>query len=44
VLDVARQIEEAEQAIEEATSTGIRLSDARRQFRYHELQGDGGRK
>jgi 4-hydroxy-4-methyl-2-oxoglutarate aldolase len=44
VLDVARQIEEAEKAIEEATSTGIRLSDARRQFRYHELQGDGGRK
>ena len=38
VLDVARQIEDAEQAIERETAKGIRLDEARRTFRYHQLQ------
>jgi regulator of RNase E activity RraA len=38
VLETARQIEEAEQAIERETAKGIRLDEARRTFRYHELQ------
>jgi len=38
ILEVARQIEEAEQAIERETAKGIRLDEARRTFRYHQLQ------
>jgi len=38
VLDTAREIEEAEQAIERETAKGTRLDDARRTFRYHQLQ------
>jgi regulator of RNase E activity RraA len=38
VLDTAREIEEAEQAIERETAKGIRLDEARREFRYHQLQ------
>lgn len=38
VLDIARQIEEAEQAIERETAKGTRLDEARRVFRYHQLQ------
>ena len=38
VLDTARQVEEAEQAIERETARGTRLDEARRTFRYHQLQ------
>jgi 4-hydroxy-4-methyl-2-oxoglutarate aldolase len=38
VFDVAREIEDAEQAIERETAKGTRLDDARRVFRYHQLQ------
>lgn len=38
VLQTARDIEDAEQAIERETAKGIRLDDARRAFRYHQLQ------
>jgi regulator of RNase E activity RraA len=38
VLDIAREIEEAEQAIERETAKGTRLDDARKTFRYHQLQ------
>jgi regulator of RNase E activity RraA len=38
VLEVAREIEEAEQAIERETAKGTRLDEARRVFRYHQLQ------
>lgn len=38
VFDVAREIEEAEQAIERETAKGTRLDEARRVFRYHQLQ------
>ena len=38
VLDVARAIEEAEQAIEAETARGIRLDEARTKHRYHALQ------
>jgi 4-hydroxy-4-methyl-2-oxoglutarate aldolase len=38
VLEVARAIEAAERSIEQAVAGGSRLSDARRSFRYHELQ------
>jgi regulator of RNase E activity RraA len=38
VFDTAREIEEAEQAIERETAKGIRLDEARRAFRYHQLQ------
>jgi regulator of RNase E activity RraA len=38
VFETARAIEEAEQAIERETAKGIRLDDARKAFRYHELQ------
>ncbi|HEV7666003.1 MAG TPA: RraA family protein [Chloroflexota bacterium] len=38
VFDTARAIEDAEQAIERETAKGIRLDDARKTFRYHELQ------
>ncbi len=38
VLDAAETIEQAENAIREAVRGGMRLDDARRQFRYHQLQ------
>jgi 4-hydroxy-4-methyl-2-oxoglutarate aldolase len=38
VLDTAEQIEHAENAIREAVRAGMRLDEARRQFRYHQLQ------
>lgn len=38
VLDSAREIEEAEQAIERETAKGTRLDEARKVFRYHQLQ------
>ncbi len=38
VFDTAREIEEAEQAIERETAKGTRLDEARRVFRYHQLQ------
>jgi regulator of RNase E activity RraA len=38
VLDTARSIEEAEQAIERETAKGTRLDEARKVFRYHQLQ------
>jgi regulator of RNase E activity RraA len=38
VLDTAEEIEHAENAIREAVRTGMRLDEARRQFRYHQLQ------
>ncbi|KAF7963072.1 diguanylate cyclase [Cupriavidus sp. UYMU48A] len=41
VLDTAEQIEHAENAIREAVRGGMRLDEARRQFRYHQLQTKG---
>jgi 4-hydroxy-4-methyl-2-oxoglutarate aldolase len=38
VFDTAREIEEAEQAIERETAKGLRLDEARKTFRYHQLQ------
>ena len=38
VLAVAGEIEAAENRIREAVRTGIRLDEARQQFRYHQLQ------
>jgi regulator of RNase E activity RraA len=38
VLDVAENIEQAEEAIREAVRGGMRLDEARRQFKYHQLQ------
>ncbi len=38
VYETAREIEDAEQAIERETAKGIRLDDARKTFRYHQLQ------
>lgn len=38
VLAVTQQIERAEAAIEAETAKGMRLDNARRRFRYHELQ------
>lgn len=38
IFDTARAIEDAEQAIERETAKGIRLDDARKTFRYHQLQ------
>jgi regulator of RNase E activity RraA len=38
VLDVAESIEAAEEAIREAVRGGMRLDEARRQFKYHQLQ------
>jgi 4-hydroxy-4-methyl-2-oxoglutarate aldolase len=38
VLTAAEEIEEAEQRIREAARSGMRLDEARRQFRYHQLQ------
>src|SRR5258708_6823103 len=41
VFEIAREIEEAEQAIERETAKGIRLDEARKAFRYHQLQTHG---
>jgi 4-hydroxy-4-methyl-2-oxoglutarate aldolase len=41
VFETAREIEAAEQAIERETATGTRLDEARRAFRYHQLQTHG---
>jgi regulator of RNase E activity RraA len=38
VFQVAREIEDAEQAIERETAKGTRLDEARKIFRYHQLQ------
>jgi 4-hydroxy-4-methyl-2-oxoglutarate aldolase len=38
VLETAEQIEHAENAIREAVRSGMRLDEARKQFRYHQLQ------
>src|SRR5581483_5651208 len=38
VLETARSIEEAEQAIEAECAKGTRLDEARTKFRYHQLQ------
>jgi 4-hydroxy-4-methyl-2-oxoglutarate aldolase len=38
VLDVAEEIAAAEDHIRNATRAGARLDDARREFRYHQLQ------
>ena len=38
VFETAREIEAAEQAIEREAATGTRLDEARRKFRYHQLQ------
>lgn len=38
VLDTAEAIEAAENGIREATRSGMRLDEARAQFRYHQLQ------
>jgi regulator of RNase E activity RraA len=38
VLEVAESIEAAEEAIREAVRGGMRLDEARRQFKYHQLQ------
>lgn len=38
VLDIAEQIEVAEQSIRDAVQAGERLDDARRQNKYHSLQ------
>jgi 4-hydroxy-4-methyl-2-oxoglutarate aldolase len=41
VLDTAEQIHSAEEAIREAVRGGMRLDEARRKFRYHQLQTKG---
>lgn len=38
ILKVAEEIEHAENAIREAVRGGMRLDEARKQFRYHQLQ------
>jgi 4-hydroxy-4-methyl-2-oxoglutarate aldolase len=38
VFETAREIEDAEQAIERETAKGLRLDEARKAFRYHQLQ------
>ncbi|MDD2544694.1 MAG: RraA family protein [Burkholderiaceae bacterium] len=38
VLDVAEEIEAAENQIREAARSGLRLDEARQQFKYHQLQ------
>lgn len=38
ILDVAEQIHEAEEAIRQSIRSGMRLDEARRQHRYHQLQ------
>lgn len=41
VLDIAEAVEQAENAIREAVRGGMRLDEARRQHRYHQLQTRG---
>lgn len=41
VLETAEQIERAEESIRQAVRDGKRLDDARREFRYHQLQTKG---
>lgn len=41
VLAVAEEIEAAEQKIRDTTRDGVRLDEARRQFKYHQLQTRG---
>ncbi|AOY96317.1 diguanylate cyclase [Cupriavidus sp. USMAA2-4] len=41
VLDTAEAVERAEESIREAVRGGMRLDEARRQFRYHQLQTKG---
>lgn len=43
VLEIAEEIERAEDAIREAVRGGMRLDEARKQFRYHSLQTRGDR-
>ena len=38
VLDVAEEIEAAENKIRETARSGVRLDEARKQFKYHQLQ------
>ena len=38
VFETAREIEDAEQGIERETAKGLRLDEARKAFRYHQLQ------
>ena len=38
VLDAAQEIETSENNIREAVRSGLRLTEARRQFKYHQLQ------
>jgi regulator of RNase E activity RraA len=38
VLDAAEEIDQTEQSIRKAVREGLRLDEARRQFRYHQLQ------
>jgi 4-hydroxy-4-methyl-2-oxoglutarate aldolase len=38
VLDTAEAVEHAENAIREAVRGGMRLDEARKQHRYHQLQ------
>lgn len=38
VLEIAESVEQAENAIREAVRGGMRLDEARTQFRYHQLQ------
>ena len=38
VLQVAQAVEDAEEAIRKAAAAGMRLVEARKKFRYHELQ------
>jgi len=38
VLAAAEEIEAAEKAIREAVASGMRLDEARKQFKYHHLQ------
>jgi 4-hydroxy-4-methyl-2-oxoglutarate aldolase len=38
VLGLAEEIERAENQIRAAVRSGMRLDEARRQFRYHQLQ------
>ncbi len=38
VLAVAEEIEAAENHIREAARSGVRLDEARKQFKYHQLQ------
>src|SRR5260370_40749635 len=44
IFETAREIEEAEQAIERETAKRLRLDEARPAFRYHQLQTHGAQK